>query len=200
MGQGATPAPVPTPMSEHNQGVVLVDRMAALAGVSEAFARSTPGELPLRSTLRRYLDAPGVDLVALYRPGPAGLPELVVSAMMQSLPVGDVSSFFGRADLLAEADGSADVLVDLCVDEGPVGEVLSRAGMARIVVSPLVFAGRGLGLVAVGFGGRDEPTPTVFVRTLKSQLVLLMALADTQADTDVQLVVAGETYVESFRR
>ena len=202
VGKGALRAPavaaVP-PVSAEPGRVVLVDRMAALAGVTEALARSASGELPLRSTLRRYLDAPGVDLVAVYRSGPAGLPELVVSALTHSVPVGDISSFFGRGDLLAAADVVDDVLVDLCIDEGPVGEVLSQAGMGRIVVSPLVFAGKVLGVVAIGFGGRDEEAPTVFIRTLKSQLVLLMALAEADADTEVQLLDGGETHVERFR-
>lgn len=178
-------------------GALLNERMTALAGVSEALARAVPEELPIRSVLQRYLDAPGVELAAMYRHGTGGMPDLVVAALTASLPQGEVASFFGHADLLAAADVTDDILIDLASDDGDIGEILRRSGMARIVVAPLVFARRCIGVIAIGFGSR-EGSPVAFVKTIQGQLTLLMRLAETQEDTEVQLI-GGSSQVEHFR-
>ena len=177
---------------------LLNERITALAGVSEALARAMPDELPIRAVLQRYLDAPGVDLAAIYRHDTGGMPRLVMAALTQDVPEGQLASFFGYADLLAAADVTDDILIDLCSDEGDVARVLELSGMGRIVVAPLVYARRCIGVLALGFGGRTGSQAIPFVRAVQSQLTLLMRLAETQEDTEIQLI-GGESRVEHFR-
>jgi len=153
--------------AQEHAGALLAGRLAAVASISEVLARGN--QFMLEDTLARLLDAPHLELVAVWTPGDDDALRLESFASVLPMEEDEVACFFGRSDLVSFH--SDDVIVSVSTPE-----VLEDAGVASMVLVPLVHRRRPLGVVGFGFDVASTNPPAAFLRACQAVMTLEILL------------------------
>ncbi len=155
--------------AQEHAGALLAGRLAAVASISEVLARGS--QFMLEDTLARLLDAPHLELVALWTPGADESLHLEAFASVLPLAEDEVACFFGRSELVSFH--SDDVLISVATPE-----VLEDAGVASVVLVPLVHQRQPLGVVGFGFDVASINPPAAFLRACQAVLTMELLLGE----------------------
>lgn len=157
-------------------------QISILAGVSEVLTRTQDSEKVLDEILARYLDAAGTPTGAAYLVEPDGRLSLRAQIGYSDSSQEMLWHFFGHADLLHRAMKEGELLEvpSSRVAGDQADDLLKKAGVKSILITPLVLGEERLGALIMASGNRVlEEDWIAFGKAVGFQIAQAIALART---------------------